>query len=148
MDIPPHFTHKRVVTTTRPQNYTDVNKRRTDMKKSSTTLIVFGVYLIGMGVGLLFTPNMVFGILGLPATDEVWPHVVGLLALVLAFYYITAGRADLKPFAKATVPARIAVFVGFAAFVVMGLVGPVMILLGSVDLLGALWTGWALKAEG
>lgn len=118
------------------------------MKKSSTTLLVFGVYLIGMGLGFLFTPNMVLGIFGIPATDEVWPYVVGALALVLAFYYISAARADLRSFAQWTVPARIAVFVSFVAFVVAGLVGPIMIMLGSVDLLGALWTRWALQAEG
>lgn len=118
------------------------------MKKTSTSLLVFGVYLVGMGIGLLFTPNMVLGILGFPATDEVWPHVVGLLALVLAFYYISAARADLRTFARFTVPARIAVFGVFAAFTFMGMAGPIMILLGSVDLLGALWTGWVLKSEG
>lgn len=117
------------------------------MKKSSSSLMVFGVYLIGMGLGFLFTPNMVLGIFGIPATDEVWPHVVGALALVLAFYYISAARADVRSFAQWTVPARIGVFVAFTAFVFAGLVGPVMILLGSVDLLGALWTAWALKAE-
>ena len=117
------------------------------MKKSSTTLLVFGVYLIGMGSGLVVMPNTVFGVLGLPATDEVWPRVVGALALVLAFYYISAARADLRPFAQMTVPARIGVFVVFTAFVFAGLVGPVMIMLGAVDLLGAVWTGSALKAE-
>jgi len=118
------------------------------MKKSSTSLLVFGVYLIGMGLGFLFTPNLVLGVFGIPATDEVWPYVVGALALVLAFYYISAARADLRSFAQWTVPARIGVFISFAAFVVAGLVGPIMIMLGSVDLLGALWTRWALKAEG
>jgi hypothetical protein len=54
----------------------------------------------------------------------------------------------LVPFAPWTVPARIGVFVAFVGFVVAGLVGPVMIALGSVDLLGALWTRWTLKAEG
>ena len=118
------------------------------MKKSSTTLLVFGIYLIGMGVGFLFTPNMLLGIFGIPATDEVWPHVVGAIALVLAFYYISAARADVRAFAQWTVPARIGVFVSFTAFVVAGLVGPIMIGLGAVDLLGALWTRSALKAEG
>ena len=117
------------------------------MKKSSTSLLVFGVYLIGMGMGLVFMPNVVLGTLGLPGTDEVWPHVVGALALVLAFYYISAARADLRLFAQWTVPARIGVFVIFTAFVFAGLVGPILIMLGSVDLLGALWTGWALKVE-
>lgn len=117
------------------------------MKKSSTSILVFGLYLVGMGLGLVVMPNFVLGTFGLPATDEVWVRVVGVLALVLAYYYTSAARADLKTFAQWTVPARIGVFVAFTAFVVMGFVGPVMILLGSVDLLGALWTGWALRAE-
>jgi hypothetical protein len=117
------------------------------MKKVSTTLLVFGVYLVGMGLGLLTMPNVVLGTLGLPSTDEVWIRVVGVLALVLAFYYISAARADLKTFAQWTVPARIGVFVAFTAFTLLNFVGPVMIMLGTVDLLGALWTGWALKAE-
>ena len=58
------------------------------MNKSSTSLLVFGVYLIGMGVGFVFMPNTLFGMLNLPPTDKVWSGVVGVLALVLAFYYI------------------------------------------------------------
>ncbi len=117
------------------------------MKKSSTSLLAFGVYLIGMGLGFIFSPNLVLGLFGIPATDEVWPHVVGILALVLSFYYISAARANLRPFAQWTVPARIGVFVAFTAFVIAGLVGPIMVALGAVDLLGALWTRSALKAE-
>jgi hypothetical protein len=117
------------------------------MKKTSTTLLVFGLYLVGMGLGLVAMPNFVLGTLGFPSTSEVWIRVVGVLALVLAFYYTSAARAGLKTFAQWTVPARIGVFVAFAAFVVAGFVGPVMIALGAVDLLGALWTGWALRAE-
>ena len=117
------------------------------MKKSSTTLLAFGVYLIGMGLGLVLMPNFVLGTLGFPASDEVWPHVVGALALVLAFYYVSAARADLRSFAKMTVPARVGVFILFTVFVFVGWAGPIMIALGAVDLLGALWTGSALKAE-
>lgn len=117
------------------------------MKKSSTSLLVFGVYLIGMGLGLVLMPNFVLGTLGFPASDEVWPHVVGALALVLAFYYISASRTDLRSFAQMTVPARVGVFLLFTAFVLAGWAGPIMIMLGVVDLLGALWTRSALKAE-
>lgn len=117
------------------------------MKKSSTSILVFGLYLVGMGLGLAAIPNLVLGMLGFPATDEIWIRVLGVVTLVLAYYYISAARADLKTFAQWTVPARIGVFAAFTAFVVLGFVGPVMILLGSVDLLGALWTGWALRAE-
>jgi len=123
------------------------NQRRTFMKKSSISLFVFGLYLLGMGLGLVFMPNLVLGTLGFPITDEVWPHVVGALALVLAFYYISAARANLRSFAQWTVPTRIAVFLAFTGFMLAGWVGPMMIVLGAVDLLGALWTGSTLRAE-
>ena len=77
------------------------------MKKSSTSILVFGVYLLGMGLGLTLVPNVVIGTLGFPATDEIWIRVLGVVTLALAFYYISAARADLKTFAQWTVPARI-----------------------------------------
>jgi hypothetical protein len=117
------------------------------MSRSSTSLLVFGVYLIGMGVGLVFMPNTVLGMLSLPPTNDVWIHVLGVLTLVLAFYYIQAARTNLRSFVGWTVPARVAVFLFFTGFVLVGWVGPIMIVLGSVDLLGALWTGWALRTE-
>lgn len=117
------------------------------MKKTSTTLLVFGVYLIGMGAGLVFMPNTVLGMLGFPPTTDIWINVVGVLALVLAYYYIQAGRSDVRAFAEWTVPARIGVFIFFSAFALMGMTGMMMIALGAVDLLGALWTGWALRQE-
>lgn len=117
------------------------------MNKTSVSILVFGTYLVGMGAGLAFMPNAVLGILGLPPSNDVWPRVVGVLALVVAFYYIRAARADVREFAQWTVPARAGVFVFFTGFAVAGLVGPVMILLGSVDLLGAIWTSRTLRAD-
>ena len=117
------------------------------MNKSSTSVLVFGIYLIGMGAGLVFMPNVLLGMLGMPPTDEIWSRVVGVLALLLAFYYIQAARTGTKAFMQWTVYGRIFVFVAFVAFVLAGMVGPVMILLGGVDLLGALWAGSALRAE-
>ena len=117
------------------------------MNKSSTSLLVFGIYLIGMGAGLVFLPNTVLDMLNFPPTNEIWINVLGVVTLVLTFYYIQAACANVRSFAEWTVPARIAVFLFFSGFVLLGWVGPIMIALGSVDLLGALWTGWALRAE-
>lgn len=117
------------------------------MKKSSISLVVFGAYLVGTGTGLVFMPNTVLGILGLPPTDEVWIRVLGVVTLVLAYYYIQAARTNLRTFASWTVPARILVFFFFTGFVLAGWVGPVMSALGAIDLVGALWTAWALRKE-
>lgn len=117
------------------------------MNKSSISLLVFGVYLIFVGVGFVFMPNIVLGNLKLPPTNEVWIRVLGVVILTLAFYYIQSARANLRSFAEWTIPTRVAIFLFFTGFVLAGWVGPIMIVVGSVDLLCALWTGWALRAE-
>lgn len=117
------------------------------MSKSALSLLVFGLYLVGMGVGFVIMPNLVLGLFGLPATSEVWIRVVGMLALLLAFYYVQSARHELRPMIEWSVPARIAAFLFFVLFVVAGWGSPILILFGAVDLLAALWTAWALRAE-
>ena len=116
------------------------------MSKASTSVLVFGVYLIGMGAGLLFMPDFVLGTLGFAPSNDIWVRVVGVLALLLAFYYISASRSSVTAFMEWTVTGRVGIFIVFVLFVVFGWVGPIMIGLGVVDLLGALWTRSALKA--
>ncbi|MBK8901836.1 MAG: hypothetical protein IPM53_11670 [Anaerolineaceae bacterium] len=117
------------------------------MSRSAKSVLVFGIYLVGMGLGLIAMPTLVVGTLGFPTTVEVWVRVIGVLALVLAIYYVQAARVDFRPFLQWTVYARIMVFLLFTGFVVAGLASPMLILLGAVDLSAALWTGWALRKE-
>jgi hypothetical protein len=115
------------------------------MSATAKSVLVFGIYLVGMGAGLLLQPNALLGPLGFPPTSEVWSRVVGLLALLLAFYYVQAARADLRPFFQWTVYTRVVIFLAFAALVAAGLAAPSLALLGAVDLAGAAWTAWALR---
>jgi hypothetical protein len=117
------------------------------MSISAKSVLVFAFYLIGMGVGFVFVPNLVLGPLGFPPVSDVWSRVVGMMALLLAFYYIQAARMGLHAFFRWTVYTRVAAFIFFTGFVFAGLAGPVMILLGGVDLASALWTAWALRRE-
>ena len=84
---------------------------------------------------------------GIPPSAEVWPRVVGTLTLVLALYFISAARQEVTPFFRWTVYARVFVFVSFTLYVLLGFAGLVLILFGLVDLLGAIWTGWALRSS-
>ena len=116
------------------------------MSNAAKSIFAFGIYLAGSGAILVVTPNTLFAVLGLPSTSEVWVRVVGVLTLVLAFYFIQAARNELTDFFRWTVYARLSVMVFFTAFVLVGFVGPVLILFGAVDLLGAIWTSWALRS--
>lgn len=125
--------------------FTDLIRILKVMNKTSTSLFVFSIYLLGTGLGLVFIPNTILDLLKLPHTNEIWIHVLGVVILVLSFYFMQAARQNVRSFAGWTVFARIGVFLCFTGFVILGWVGPVLILLGAVDLLGALWTGWTLR---
>ena len=117
------------------------------MSAVARSLIVFGWYLAGFGVLLVFVPNLLFGVFGLPPTEEVWIRVVGVLVMVIAYFNVRLGREDFLPHARLTVHARVAVLVFLVAFVLAGLVKPILILVGVIDFAGALWTAAALRSD-
>lgn len=117
------------------------------MSKSAFTVKVFGIYALLTGLNLIFAPNMLLGMFGIPSTTEVWIRVAGVLAFNIGVYYWFAAKCEAKAFFEATVYARVFVFVAFAAFVALGLAHKALILFGCVELVGAAWTWLALKKE-
>ena len=117
------------------------------MSAVARSLIVFGWYLAGFGVLLVFVPNLLFGVVGLPPTEEVWIRVVGVLVLIIAYLNVRLGREEFLPYARLTVHARVAVLFFLVGFVLAGLVKPVLILVGVIDFAGALWTAAALRSD-
>lgn len=117
------------------------------MSKAGRSLLVFGVYLVALGLFLLIAPNTLMKLFGLPETTDVWIRVVGMLVILLAFYNIQAARNDVIHFFKWSVIARASVIVFFAVFVLLKWVEPILLLFGAVDLAGALWTHLALRQD-
>ncbi len=115
------------------------------MSKAARSLLVFGIYLIVIGLGFLVMPNVVLRLFGFPETSEPWIRVMAMLLLVLAYYYIQAARNELTTFFRFTVHARASVIVFFVAFVLLELAQPMLILFGAVDLLAAIWTWVSLR---
>jgi hypothetical protein len=117
------------------------------MSKSAKSLFIFGIYSMLLGTTLMIVPNLIFGWVGLPATHEVWVRVAGMLLFALGIYYILAARKELTEFIGWTVYTRSSVVLFFAVFVLLGLVKPVILLLGLIDLVFAIWTALALRSE-
>lgn len=115
------------------------------MSKPATSVFVFGIYLLAMGIGLILIPNTILNIFGFPGTNEIWIRVVAMLMIILAYYYILAAKAELTSFFYFTIPARIAGIFFFTGFVVLGLASPKLISFGLVDLISAIWTASALR---
>jgi hypothetical protein len=116
------------------------------MSKSARSVFVFGLYLALLGMILVVVPNFLLKMFFFPGTSEVWIRVVGMLLLILGYYYIRTSRKETIEFFHLTVHVRSVTILFFAAFVLLGFAGPSLILFGVVDLLGALWTGLALRS--
>jgi hypothetical protein len=117
------------------------------MTASAKSVCYFGFYLYLVGLTLIFVPNLLLKTLQLPETNEVWIRIVGVLAFCIGYYYHQAGRNNIHSFFKHTIPTRVIVFISFAGFVLMGYVPPILILFGSIDFAGAIWTALSLKRD-
>ena len=116
------------------------------MSNSARSVLVFGLYLVVLGIVLLVAPNFLLGMFFLPSTTEVWIRIVGMLVLFLGFYYLQAARKEMTDFLRWTVYLRSTVIIFFVVFVLRGFTSPPLILFGVLDLLGAIWTGLALRS--
>ncbi len=117
------------------------------MSRATISIFVFGVYAMLAGLGFIFIPNVLLSLFGLPATNEVWIRVVGLLAFFVGGYYLVAARNDLIPYYQASVVFRIPFASGLFLFVLLGYSKPGLAIIGVVDILGAVWTWWGLRSE-
>lgn len=115
------------------------------MSKAAKSLFVNGIYLVVISLGFLLAPNMPLVMLGFPATTEVWIRIVGMLLLILAYYYIQSARNEVTDFMHYAVHGRASVIVFSVAFVIFGLAQPALIMFGIIDLAFAIWTYWALN---
>lgn len=117
------------------------------MSRAALSARAFAVYLFIVGGTLVLAPNALLSILQMPRTTEVWVHVVGVLALVIGTQAWVAATHDNTSFLVASVYTRLIVFVAFGAFAVLGLASPVLAVFGTIDLLAAAWTHFALQAD-
>ncbi len=116
-----------------------------NVSDASKSVYVFGLYLLGLGAVLTLAPNLLLGIFAVPATSEVWIHVVGMLVLFLGVYYLIAAKNNLMPFLAWSVRLRATVIIFFLVFVLTGLAPPTLLLFGAIDLAGAVWTWRAIR---
>lgn len=117
------------------------------MTRAAASVFAYAIYLFVLGAILLLDPNHLLGLFGFPATSEPWIRVVGMTAVIIGYYYLNAARTGLEPFMRWTVNARCTVLLFFMAFVLMGVARPQLIFFGLIEVAGALWTLFALRAD-
>jgi hypothetical protein len=87
------------------------------------------------------------GLFTLPAANEVWIRVVGILAICVGLYHIQASRENNQAYFTMTIWGSVVFAIGI---ICLALVTPdhlPLILFDLVDLLGAGWTWYARRQE-
>jgi hypothetical protein len=117
------------------------------MSRSAFSIQAFGIYIIALGLALVFIPNVLLTLFRMPSATEVWVRVLGVVVMNIGIIYIVAARSNATAVMRATVYGRPLVLVWFAAFVLLGFTPPMLLLFGAVEVAGALWTWWAMRAD-
>jgi hypothetical protein len=116
------------------------------MSNAGLSLFVYGIYMVLSGLGFALIPNSVLGLFGMPATEEPWLRILGVLMIAVGYYYIQTGRKDIRSFFPWSVQARVGVFVIFVVFYFLDWAAATLLIFGVVDLLGSIWTFFALRS--
>jgi len=110
------------------------------MDPTIISIYVFGIYLVFVGAGFLFMPNVVLPMFRMPKTDEPWIRVMAVLVMVIAAMYLVAAYYNLPVIFWATIFTRFFVLLSFTALVLAKKAQPMLIMFGVIDALGAVWT--------
>lgn len=117
------------------------------MSKAAISMGVYSIYLLALGAVLVVVPNLLLGMLGIAETQEVWIRTAGVLLLLMGTLYLLAARQELRAVFHWSVLARLSVPLFLIAFVILGLAPPMLVLIGVIDALGAIWTAAGLRAD-
>lgn len=117
------------------------------MSSAAKTILAFGAYVMVTGATIAVAPNSVLALFGFPPAQEIWIRVFGMQVLVVGFYYCAAALGEATPFFRATLYGRGAMTVFFVVLVGLGLMGPMLLLFGVAEVVGAVATAVALRRE-
>ena len=115
------------------------------MNKTAFSIRLYSFYLFLMGAGMVVIPNILLNLFGFAETTEVWIRMLGLFTFTTGIYYFYSSLHNQEAFFKATIVGRLFFFLMTVVFVFLFHQSPMLALIGSVDLIGALWTYLTLK---
>jgi len=118
--------------------------QRKASKRPAQLAMFTGLYIAVVGMALFIYPTKLFGLLfDVRSVTVGWIRVGAILAVVFGVYYIGTAVGDMQGYSGArafymsTVVGRMFLFVGFAWLVAVGAAQSTLLLVGSVNMVGA-----------
>lgn len=117
------------------------------MSKSAKTILVYGIYAIGAGLGFLFKPDFFLSLFGFEPASDHWIRIVAILTLGIGYYYISSAIAEDKHFFNISWKGRIWFFAASSMLFVFNKAPWNIVLIGVVDFITAIWTALTIKKQ-
>ncbi len=117
------------------------------MSGAARSVFVFGMYLTVLGLILVFQPHLLPDLFGIPVARDLWIRVSGTLVVIIGYFCIQAGRFDWTEFYLGSIVTRLWVMVCFSSYVLLELAPRPLLIFGTIDFLGAMWTMQALRLK-
>lgn len=117
------------------------------MGPATVSVLVYGIYLVALGIVYILVPNVPLQLFGFQPTSEPWIRVMAAMVVITGYYYVQAARNRLTTFYRWTLHCRSFFPVFTVVMVTTGLVEPMLLPFGAIDLAGAAWTALALRQE-
>lgn len=117
------------------------------MKSTTTSLTVFGIYMILIpGIGLMTVPDFMLDLFKLSYGQELWTaRMIGLLAFIIGVFDISIAKYELDKLYNLTVMLRYFAALFMIGLWVIGEVEIMILLFAAIDIAGASWTLLAIK---
>ena len=110
------------------------------MSTIAKTIFVYSLYLFLFGLAMMLIPNNILSLFGFKPTTEIWIRVLGLFTFTTGIYYFQSDKKEQLAFFKATIIGRIFFFLMTFVLVISFHQSMMLSIIGSLDLLGALWS--------
>ena len=110
------------------------------MGAANISILVWGAYIILLGIGMLLFPNKVLPLFKYEKPKDQWIHVLGLIVIALGYYYIWFAIHDVREFFIITVWARYAVAAGYLVLIFTRKAQKVLLTTAVVEAGSATWT--------
>jgi hypothetical protein len=117
------------------------------MKQAKISMYVQIAYMVSMGIGFLFLPNLILPLFGFSAPTDVWIRVLGALALTLSSYYYPLTENEVLVFYKASIWGRYGFCACLAVLAFFKFAEAPLYFFAILETLLAIWTHISLRKE-
>ncbi|MCF4166847.1 hypothetical protein L2U69_14435 [Zavarzinia compransoris] len=115
---------------------------------AARSMMWFSLYILAAGLPMVLAPVLILDVLGLPPEGIDWIRFLGVVVLIVGYYYFNLSRTRVVAFFCWSVQMRLAIVPVFALLILLFDMRPLYILFVVPDFLGAVWTWSLLRREG